>query len=109
MEEQAREEGNRLSSFRVHAQYGDIRKEADKLTEKIHALANANYQNGQLASAYEENRSRGCPDETEVEKLYQEAGVVLDGSVRKRLADVKEFHRTVVMNRKDFLHLSLND
>ena len=104
LEEQARAEAERLASFRVHAEYSHIQDRAGAITDAIHTLVNSNYQHRQMLALYQRDLSQEAPpDDGEVERLFAEAGVALGDSVRKRLDDVQNFHRTVVSNRREFL------
>ena len=104
LEAQARQEDERLRAFRVHAQYGEIQDKAGALTKAIHEHTNANYENRQLLALYRRDSSTEAPsDDKEVERLYEEAGVSLGAAVVRRLEEVKEFHRTVIAHRRDFL------
>lgn len=104
LEAQARQEEERLTGFRVHAQYREVQDKAGALTRALHERANANYENRQLLALYARDASTEAPsDDTEVERLYEEAGVALGSAVLRRLEEVKEFHRTVVTHRREFL------
>ena len=98
-----------LSSFRVHKQYRDIQKSANDLTRKIHELSNQAIADTRRHEFYRHSISEEeSPDKQSVEKLYKEAGVVLPDMVTKRLADVQQFHASVVQNRRGFLSREIN-
>lgn len=104
LEELVEQEAERLSTFRVHPQYQQIQDAASALTEKIHTLANHNYELRQLVDLYERDmQAEEGPDQREVERLYAEAGVALGEAVKQHLEAVKAFHESVVSNRRDFL------
>jgi len=99
----AREEGE-LRSFRVHPQYRQIEERADELTARIHDLTNGNVVDRRMAEFYKSSFRDEIPaDEEQVLKVYEEAGVVLPNRVVKRLEDVRDFHASVVANRRSFL------
>jgi uncharacterized protein YydD (DUF2326 family) len=104
LEAQVRQEEEHLKSFKVHPQYSKIEREANELTNKIHKLVNLNISDKRLLEHYEASLKEEVDAKSEsVIKIYQEAGVVLPGSVTKRFEDVSSFHKQVVTNRKDFL------
>jgi len=104
LEAQVKQEEENLKSFKVHPQYNKIEREANELTQKIHKLVNLNISDKRLLEHYEASLKEEVDAKSEsVTKIYQEAGVVLPGSITKRLGDVLLFHKQVVTNRKGFL------
>lgn len=104
LEAQVRQEEEHLNSFKVHPQYSKIEREANELTNKIHKLVNLNISDKRVLEYYEASLKEEVDAKSEsVINIYQEAGVILPGSVTKRLEDVLSFHKQVVTNRKDFL------
>ena len=98
-----------LSEFRVHPEYEHIEAEATELTTRIHTFANENVSAVRLLKQYERAMSEENHDtvatvsgET-LDRIYHEAGVVLPGMVKKRIDDVREFHRALVSGRRSFL------
>lgn len=103
-EEQAKQEGEQLKSFRVHPQYSKIETDANDLTRRIHELINENISDKRLLEHYEESLKEEVDAKPEsVTKVYEEAGLTLPDLVTKRLDDVLSFHKQIVANRKDFL------
>lgn len=97
-----------IESFQVFPEYRELEVESAKLTRHLNELANANTIDfaairdleGALASEIP-------PDLEDLQTIYQEAGVVLPGLVKRRYEDVKSFHQSVVRNRKDYLSSEL--
>lgn len=102
--ERARREGDSLRSFRVHPQYTAIQEEANRLTKRMHDIANANLTQSRTVDLYMESfETEQGPSIDAVLQLYQDAGVTLPGAVVARLQDVRTFHERIVKNRRDFL------
>ncbi len=98
-----------LSNFRVHPQYKDIQEKANQLTSNIHELVNQNVTDRRRLTRYEISVSEEQPpSDTEIERLYEETGLVFSESVLRTLADAKEFHRKIVENRKSFLETEIS-
>ena len=93
-----------VGQFRVLPEYGDMEAEASQLTRELNGLANGNtidlstIRDLQLAMGSEE-----APSLTDLQAVYQEAGVILPGVVQKRYEDVRSFHESVIRNRRDYL------
>ncbi|MDX1983399.1 MAG: hypothetical protein SFV51_24215 [Bryobacteraceae bacterium] len=105
LEGQARAEEQQLAGFRVHPQYEDIANQANRLTEEIHGLVNQNVVDKRLLELYEKSSQEEVEagSDQDVALVYQEAGVVLPGVVKRRLEDVATFNRTLLENRRAFL------
>lgn len=90
--------------FRVHPQYRNMEMEADDFTRRLGKLANENTIDHaiirDLESAME---SEAPPKLTDLQSVYEEAGIALPDLVGKRYEDVRRFHESVVRNRKGYL------
>lgn len=99
-----------LKSFRVHPQYESLQKDADDLTETLHQLANRNFTDSALITRYREAVEEEAPPKPlSLERLYTEAGVALSSTVRRTLEEAREFHRRIVVNRRQFLEGAISD
>lgn len=104
LEAQDLRESEALKSFRVLPQYQDMQREADEKTATIHQFSNDNIADRRrLARCQESVAGETPPSDGLIEQLYEEAGVVLADSVRRTLAEAKDFHNKVVENRRSFL------
>lgn len=93
-----------LDAFRVHEQYAEIEQQANALTGAIHAMSNENVADREILSLYETTmRSETEPSLSDVEAVYQEAGIVFPDGIRRRLDEVTTFHRQLTDNRRQFL------
>ena len=93
-----------LQSFRVHPHYRAIEQEANDLTATIQRLANANLADGRLLDLYRESlEDDHDPDTEEVLEVYEAIGVAMPELVRRRLADVQDFHHQLLTNRRAYL------
>jgi uncharacterized protein YydD (DUF2326 family) len=103
-EARLRELREEVGQFRVLPQYKDMEAEASKLTRELNDLVNANTID--LSSVRDIELALGteqAPSLTDLNAIYQEAGIVLPGLVQKRYEDVRSFHESVVRNRRDYL------
>jgi uncharacterized protein YydD (DUF2326 family) len=93
-----------VGQFRVLPEYHELETEASRLTHELNDLANGNTLDlatiGDLESAL---ASESPPSVADLENVYQDAGVVLPGTVKKRYDEVRSFHESVVRNRRDYL------
>jgi uncharacterized protein YydD (DUF2326 family) len=93
-----------LAGFRVLPEYERIEEEANRLTEEIHSLSNANYRDRRSLGLYETSQVAELPPDIEaVTALYEEAGVQLAANIEKSLEDVAAFHVQILENRQHFL------
>jgi uncharacterized protein YydD (DUF2326 family) len=104
LESQVKQQEEELNNFRVLPQYKNIESEANELTKKVHELINSNVNDKMTIEYYEASLKEEVDAKPEaVNKMFQEAGVILPNAVTKRLDDVLSFHKQVVVNRKEFL------
>lgn len=95
-----------LEAFQIHPQYEDISKSANALTEQLHTYANTLVLRQRLLERYEASYSEETPNLpiADIEKIYSEAGVLFQDSILQPLSEVINFHKTIVANRRDYLH-----
>ena len=93
-----------IDEFRVVPEYQDREREASELTNRINDLNVENLVDHELLhelnGSLDLEESPAAPD---LEKLYREANIVLPDLARKRLEDVRQFHRAIVNNRRNHL------
>ena len=94
-----------LESFRVHPQYSEISREANVLTEQIHAAGNTLVLRQQLLTRYEQSIQEELADisTNEIQRIYEEAGVLFSDNVKVQLGEVVEFHKALLANRREYL------
>lgn len=93
-----------IETFQVLPEYRALETESASLTRQLNELANANTIDFSAIRDLEGAlHSEVPPDLEDLQAVYQEAGVVLPGLVKRRYEDVKSFHESVVRNRKDYL------
>jgi len=98
-----------LSRFHVLPEYENLESEAADLTKQLADLADENTLDRYLLSDLEDAlKSESPPPPQDLERLYAEAGVVLSSSVVRRFEEVKEFHDSVLRNRRDYLGGEIN-
>jgi len=109
LEDQLDKERQALETFRVHPQYEDLQARADQLTRELHELANRNITDRRKLSRYKEAIANETPPpDSQVERLYEEVGLVFPDTLKKTLAEAKEFHKQIIENRKAFLESEVN-
>lgn len=94
-----------IETFKVHPQYYEITKEADEYTQKLHEVANTMSIRKQLLERYNQsvqNEEIEVPI-SEIENIYNEAGILFGENLKKNLNNVIDFHKTIVKNRKEYL------
>lgn len=103
-EAELREMQRQLSAFRVLPQYNELESEADRITQRINALVNANVIDIGLSRELKiAMQSESPPPIDELEAVYAEAGVVLPTIILRRYEEVRSFHESVIRNRRDYL------
>lgn len=97
-----------VETFQVLPEYRELEVESATLTRQLNELANANTIDFSAIRDLESAlASEVPPDLEDLQAVYQEAGIVLPGLVKRRYEDVKSFHESVVRNRKDYLSSEL--
>ncbi len=93
-----------IVSFKIHPQYSEIEERANRLASEINATANTIIADRQLLGNYQAGLAETPePNVDDVIAIYEEAGVFFPQQSRKRLEDVKDFHHTLIQNRRRFL------
>ena len=93
-----------LETFRVHPNYESIEEETTELTSTIQRLTNDNISDRRLQDLYQTAISTEInPDATDVLDVYEAIGLIMPDLVRRRLDDVRAFHRHLIANRRDYL------
>ena len=93
-----------LNAFRVVSEYKELEREASGITSEINNLNVENIVDQDLIRELQASLEvEDAPDFQDLKKLYAEAGIVLPGLSRRRIEDVKQFHRTIIENRRSHL------
>ena len=103
IELQLTEKMKRLENFQVHEDYRDIQTKADSLTEEIHNILNEIIINSQIVERYKDSLKNENGDDIRIEQIYEAAGAVFEKSSLRTLDEAINFHRDVVLNRKNYL------
>ena len=104
IEAQIKQEKEQLDNFKVHPQYNRLEEDANDLTRKIHENINQNINDKRTLEHYEGSLTEEVDAKPEqVTKVYQEAGLVFSDTVKKKIEEVLDFHKKVVLNRKEYL------
>jgi len=110
LKDQIEKEEVDMQKFKVHKQYSDLEKKSNELTESIHKMVNQDITDRKLLEHYQSSLTEETDAEPEqVTKIYEEAGFVFSEKIVKKLDDVLEFHKKIVMNRKEFLNSEITN
>ena len=94
----------RLDAFHVVPEYKELEREASEITGQINDLNTENLVDQDLVRELRASlESEDAPVFQDLAKLYNEAGIVLPGLLRRRLNEVELFHRTIIENRRSHL------
>lgn len=94
----------KVASFRVHEEYYSIQDEANEYTRLVHKLVNEINLYEQTIVQYQESITHEKDISVEdVALVYKDAGVHFSDQLKRKLSEVEEFHRKVVLNRSQYL------
>jgi uncharacterized protein YydD (DUF2326 family) len=103
-EDKLRKLNENVGSFRVLESYRDLEQEADKITLRMSELEDGRVLNRLLLSRARQAMSEDLASApTNLEQVYAEAGLAFPDKVLRRFEEVKEFHESVLSNRKRYL------
>ncbi|HEU5376104.1 MAG TPA: ABC-three component system protein [Ktedonobacteraceae bacterium] len=93
-----------LASYQILPEYRTLEQEANALTRELGTLADENTMDRLLLSELHEALSQEAePAFTDLERLYEEAGVVLPNTTLRRFDEVRRFHESIIANRRSYL------
>jgi uncharacterized protein YydD (DUF2326 family) len=93
-----------LESFQVVPEYERLKAEADSLTAQLRSETDRDVIDRQnLAQLEEAIAEEQPPDSDYVERVYAELGVQFPAGLRRSYEDVRDFHESVVKNRRYYL------
>ena len=108
LEQEVKNAGDALKTFKVHPQYKSIQTEADELTSELHDLLNQNVSKRRQLARYKDAVSDENPPKlTALENVYKEAGFVFPNAVRQTLSEARQFHERIIENRRAFLEMEI--
>ena len=103
-EERSRQLKEQISKFQVLPEYRSLEKEASQLTRNLGVLADENTIDRQLLDELQQSLNHEVNSSVNnLERLYEEAGVVLPEAVMRRFEDVRLFHESIIENRRSYL------
>ncbi|GAA0222380.1 hypothetical protein GCM10009527_018380 [Actinomadura nitritigenes] len=104
IEEEALSE--QLSSFKVVERYSEYRAQADQLSRQIRTLNDRLVLSERRLADIDQainQEDDTQPDHEYLEQVYDQVGLVLPAHVKRRFAEVEEFHASVINNRRRYL------
>lgn len=97
-----------VASFKVLEQYHKLEIEASQLTKRLSTMADDNIVDQRyLADMASASVTEFPPAPEDLHRLFEEAGVLLPGLVKRRYDEVVAFHDSVVRNRRSYLESEL--
>ena len=94
----------RVTNYQILPEYHQWEQEASQLTRELGTLADENTTDRLLLAELEEALSQETePSTTDLERLYQEAGIILPNSTLRRFEEVRLFHESIIANRRSYL------
>ena len=99
-----------INSFKVLPEYRGLEIEASTLTQKLGQFSNDNIIDRELIAELEQSLSEEKPPSfVDLERLYEEAGAKLSGTVIRYFEDISIFHESVIKNRKSYLSIEVDE
>ena len=93
-----------IDTFRVHDMYHSLEADADKMTEMTRDMRSQNISDKRILDLYRASIVEETDaDPAEVAQTYKNVGLLFPDAVTKRLEDVRQFHKDIVRNRRDYL------
>ena len=93
-----------LAAFHVLPEYRELEKEADRLRAKLGELSNQTaLDTAAIRHIDAALNAEAEPGAESLDELYRDAGVVLPDLVKRRYDEVREFHASVIRNRREYL------
>ena len=97
-------EAKRIENFKIHETYHRLEADADGMTKDMHKMSNQNVIDRRILELYKSSTTaEEDADPDQISNVYKEAGLLFPLVVAKRLADVQQFHKNIVKNRREFL------
>lgn len=104
VESRIRDLRRQTSDFRVVPQYEELKTRADELTRRIQQAGNEDAIDQRNIDQLERAIAETVDTDVEyLEPVYRELGIILGEQVRQRFDDVRNFHESVIRNRKSYL------
>ena len=101
---------DQIASADVLPQFQASEDEGVLIASRLRELSDENVLDRQLAAEMRSSLEHEIePAIEDLERLYGEAGVVLQTAVLRSFADVAEFHRSVIRNRRSYLSMQLDE
>lgn len=109
-EERSRQLKEQISNFQFLPEYHNLENEASQLTRELGSLADGNTIDRQLLSKLQQSLNHEVGSSVnDLERLYEEAGVILPEAIIHRFEDVRAFHESIIENRKSYLGNELEE
>ena len=109
-EEKVRRAHKDIDEFKIHPQYREFELEASNLNQKINRLSNNNIiDDGLILSINKSLEQEKPPGIEDLNRVYEEAGLILSEQVVRHFHDLKKFHESIIENRKSYLSSEIEE
>lgn len=100
-----------IDSFQILPEYKQIEAEADEVMLRLRAIADDNFQDSVRLNNLNQSLDVETitPQSDNLENFIAQVQILFKESVVDRLSKVREFHESVVRNRKDYLYQEINE
>ena len=93
-----------IAELKVLPQYHELESEASNLNQKIAKLSDENIIDHGLISSMKESLEQEMPPAIDdLNRIYNEAGLVFPDRIIQHFEDLRKFHESVLENRKSYL------
>lgn len=93
-----------LNSFQILPQYREIEAEASQLSRQLGSLSDENTIDTALIEELEQSlHTEAVPSYEDISRLYREAEIALPDIVARRFNEVRDFHDSIIRNRRTYL------
>ncbi|MFD9794571.1 ABC-three component system protein [Streptomyces sp. NPDC059070] len=93
-----------IGEFRVVPEYENLKKEANAIASRMRSLnSQDSLDRSNLSQLEEAVADADNPQDSYLENLYEELGVVIQDAAIRRFDEVRQFHASVIQNRRRYL------
>jgi uncharacterized protein YydD (DUF2326 family) len=98
-----------LERFEVLPEYRELEREASDLTQNIAELSDQNTLDEEIAEVIRHSFSEEqTPNRQDIQRLYENAGIVLPEAIQRRFESVERFHESIIANRRSYLESEIS-
>ncbi len=108
-EQAARRVQESLECFEVLPEYRELEREATELTQKMGSMSDENTLDEEIIETIRRaTQNESVPVRRDIERMYDEAGVILPEAINRQFQEVESFHTSIIANRRHYLQEELD-